>query len=362
MLPLFLAAALCPFQPNPNFGFYQWSSVEPAAILEKLAAASHARKTGLVRIYLGPRYDYHSPVLAESRARLSPDQAWRQPHIRALLDDPCLPTIVLSVYAARNYGAGPDDINLNRPWSKLDEDAEYAQMLALANGLYDAYGADDRTFILANSEADARLLDIANYTGSLPLAIANVTAWQRTRYRALQDARLRHARAKLRILNAFEISLVNLEIVASGATFEQRPDGTINALTAIVPKVPFDILSYSAYESINAPFETGAIDTPPADIAKRLKRDLAKLRRATVKPIMIGELGFSRHEFDALPSGGLAPRLQAALAAIRQIHPAYTVLWQAFDGTLPDNTPDGFGLLEPSSPAPAILKQFLSAR
>ena len=359
MIAALLVAAVCPFVPNATFGFYQWASTAPSDVLERTQEALHRLHAGLVRIYLGPRYDYHSAVLAEGRQRLGPDEAWRQPHIRRLLDDPCISTVVLTAYPARNYGSGPDDINLNRPWSKLDEAAEYAQMFALADGLYREYGQQARTFILANSEADARLLEIANYTGSLQDALKNIIAWQRTRYRAVADARLKHAGARLRVLNAFEISLVNLEIVRDGGGFRHDTDGTVNALTSIVPQVPFDILSYSAYESINSPFETGAIDTPPAAITQRLVRDWRRLRRATAKPIMIGELGFSRREFDALPTGGVTPRLDAALSALRRIRPAYTVLWQAFDGVRADGSSDGFGLLEAEGSAEAVIRKYL---
>ena len=168
------------------------------------------------------------------------------------------------------------------------------------------------------------------------------------------------SKARLRVLNAFEISLVNLGISKAGAKFVQAPTGGTNALRAVVPTVPFDLLSYSAYESINAPYQTGAVNTPPADIAVRLKRDMAALRRATSKPVMIGELGFSRRDFDSLPTGGVKERLAASLAAIEQIRPAYTVLWQAFDGTLPDGEPDGFGLLGPDATAASVIESFMT--
>jgi hypothetical protein len=82
------------------------------------------------------------------------------------------------------------------------------------------------------------------------------------------------------------------------------------------------------------------------------------LRRATSKPIMIGELGFSRLDFDTLPTGGVKERMAAALAAVEQTGPAYTVFWQAYDGTRPDGSPDGFGLLEPASQAGPVIHEF----
>ena len=355
-----LLAAVCPYTPNATTGFYQWAATKPAQVLQRTAEQLHQLHAGLIRIYLGPRYDYQRPVLAANRARMLPAKEIDRPEIRRLLDDPCLPTIVLSVYPARDYGAGLDDINLNRPWSAQDAEAESSQLRALTERLYAVLGNQDKTVIIANSEADSRLLDVANYTGSLPLAIANITAWQRVRFNAINAARAAHPNAKLRVLNAFEISLVNLGIDKSGAQYTKVAGRGTNALRAIVPNVPFDLLSYSAYESTNSPYQTGAINTPPADITARLIRDLAVLGRATKKPIMIGELGYSRPVFDKLPTGGVTQRLAAAFSAIEKARPVYVVLWQAFDGPLADGAPDGFGLLEPASISRQTIQSFLN--
>jgi hypothetical protein len=355
-----VVALTCPFVPNAAVGFYQWAATRPAQVLQRTADQLHQIHAGLIRIYLGPRYDYQRAVLAANRVRMLPVKEIDRPEIRRLLDDPCLPTIVLSVYPARDYGAGLDDINLNRPWSAQDAEAESSQLRALTERLYALLGNQNKTVIIANSEADSRLLDIANYTGSLPLAISNITAWQQARYNAIKAARAAHPNAKLRVLNAFEISLVNMGIDKSGARYTKVAGRGTNALRAIVPNVPFDLLSYSVYESTNSPYQTLAINTPPSDITARLLRDLAILGRATKKPIMIGELGFSRPAFDKLPTGGVNQRLAAAFAAFEKVRPAYVVLWQAFDGPLPDGAPDGFGLLEPTSTSRQTIQSFLN--
>ena len=360
MLALLLAA-VCPFVPNAEVGFYQWAALMPAAALHQTVDKLHELKAGLIRLYIGPRYDYEHVVLSQERVRRLPSEAIVQPVMRAILEDPCIPTIILSVYTGRDYGAGPNDVNLHRSWSEADTWAETSQLMALAEQLYATIGDQNKTVIIANSEADARLLEIGNYTGSLDLAVANITKWQRARYQAIARARLRHPYAKLRLLNAFEISLVNLGMETSGAQFKATPTGAINALRTIVPNVPFDLLSYSAYESINSPYQTGAVNTLTVEVGGRLTRDLATLRRATAKPIMIGELGFSRWDFDNLPTGGVSKRLESAFAAISAVRPAYTVLWQAFDGTLPDGAPDGFGLLEPSSTAIETIQSFVES-
>jgi hypothetical protein len=358
---LLLAAALCPFTPNPKIGFYQWAAAEPAHVIERTAGKLHDLHAGLIRLYLGPRYDYAHPALDASRARHQPAEALRQ--YKSVLEDPCLPTVVLSAYPARDYGGGLDDISLNRRWSPADRQAETEQLLALAEVIYEIAGDQPKTVIIANSEADSRLVDIANYTGSVDMALQNISLWQRARYQAIARARLRHPHAKLRLLNAFEVSLINLGIERRNGRFQTVPGGGPNALRNIVPYVPFDLLSYSAYETTNSPYQDFAVNTPPADTRTRLFRDWPLLQRAAAgRPIVIGELGYSRRDFDALSTGGVVPRLQVALDTLRQLQPSYITLWQAFDGTLPDGAPDTFGLLEPGSAAEPLLRKAIAGR
>jgi hypothetical protein len=341
---LALLLAACAFAQNPRVGFYQWTSAHPGDALTAAREAVKQAGAGLLRIYVGPRWDY----IAERRTRATPLELMKLERYRAALTDPAIPTLVLSVYPGIDYGAGLDDLNLNRPWSAREEKAEYEQIHELAAWLLREHGPLAKTVLIANSEADARLGEIVEYTGDAKLAIANVTAWQRTRHRAIEDARRAFPAAKLQLRSVFEISRVNTFV-----------EGRWNALTAVVPQVPFDVLSYSAYESANAPFETGRLDTPPAGVTDRLLRDWAKLKAATSKPVMIGELGFSLEQFEPLKSGGVLPRMNAALAALRRMNPAYVVFWQAFDMPVNGLEPVRWGLLEPGHPARAALAAYI---
>jgi hypothetical protein len=376
LLPV-LFALVCPFTPNPRVGFYQWESAagesapggggEATRILDRAVEQMHQVRAGLVRIYLGPRYDYNFPVLSPRRFRGTPVEMLEQEQARSVMEDPCAPTVVLTVYPAIDYGEGLDEIHLSRPWGAAEEKAEYEQVRALAELVLSRYGGSEKTVIVSNSEADSRLEEIADYTGSREIAIRNLTERQRTRYRAISEARAAHPEAKLRLLSAFEISLVNARIrEGKGGDFVRGPgaknaDGGFNALHDIVPHVPFDVLSYSAYETTNSPYETANPDTAAKDVTARLVRDLSLLKQAAGKPIMIGELGFARDLFDGLPTGGAEDRLRAALAAIEQAQPAYVVFWQAFDG--PDQGAGyyKFGLLEPDTGMQAVLQPFISA-
>ena len=361
-LLLFLAS-LSFAQPNPRVGFYQWESPVSSGLLRTARPRIESTGAGLLRIYLGARFDYISPVLSPHRFEGLPDptpaRILQLPWYRALLDDPALPTLVFTVYSSIDYGAGRDDINLLRPWSAREERAEYDQIFALSNLLLGDYGNLKKTVILANHEADNRMLEIMPHTGSPELAIRNLAAWQNTRFRAVDDARRRWPKARLKLLNAFEISLVNLAIFQDGHHFRIGPHGRWNALREVVPQVHYDLLSYSCYESINSPFETGNVNTPAAQTGPRLLRDLALIARAARAPVMNGKLGFAREYFDPLPTGGVTARLDSALAALRQARPPYVVFWQAFDAPRGRPEPYGFGLLEPGRPVPDVLLRFI---
>jgi hypothetical protein len=295
---------------------------DPADLLTQARRYAVAAGARVFRFYLGPRFpsDYR-PVVA----------------------DPALSTIIMTVYTSRDYGAGLDDLNLNRPWSEADAEAERRQITWLCEDLYERFGQSPKTVILTNSEADEKLLEIMNYTASPERAIENLVAWTNTRHRAIAAARRPHAR--LRIVHGFEISLVNLAIGPDGAGgFRKSPNGRWNALRDVVPRVRFDVLLNSTYESINSPYETQDINTDPALTGVRLRRDLDRIQRAARgslsdtgrllygdRFIAAGELGFARDRFERLPTGGVLPRLMSALRAAIAWGCPYIVLWQVFD-------------------------------
>jgi len=339
-LLLALCAAGLVLAQNPRIGFYQWTSAHPGDALTAAREAVKRSGAGLLRIYLGPRYDY----LGERRTRTTPLDLMKLKRYRAALTDGAIPTVALTVYPGIDYGAGLDDINLMRPWSPREEKAEYTQIFELVDWMLSEHGALAKTVLIANTEADARLKEIVEYTDDERLAMANLTAWQKARYRAVEDARRKHPGAKMRVLNVFEISFINTRVARDW-----------NALSAVVPNVPFDVLSYSAYETTNAPYETGKLDAAPADIARRLTRDWAKLKRATAKPVMIGELGFSLENFpDA------AARMRVALDTLRALRPEYVVFWQAFDMPRNGLGPVRWGLLEAGHPAAGTIRDFIA--
>jgi hypothetical protein len=364
--------------PASQVGFYQWVGVAPRGETDDLLTAARERTTslglGLFRFYLGPRFDYAHPYLSperfaddEARAR-TPADILRIPRYAAVLEDPALQTVILTVYASMDYGAGPDDLNLFRPFGNAEREAETRQIEALCELLYERWGDKAKTVILANHEADEKLMEILNYRDEPQAAIDALAAWTNARHDAIARVRERHPDAKLRVLHAFEIAAVNLHIRKEQYRYgKSARAGGFNALDDVLPKIRSDLVSYSAYESVNSPYATQAIASPPEDIAPRLIRDLDRIRDAAQSSIsafgraifddrfvMIGELGLARDRFEALPLGGVLPRFEIAFKAAMEWGCPYITVWQAFDAPRKGVEPWGFGAFDHAGDQPRL--------
>lgn len=355
-----------------RLGLYQW--VSPGQEPDLLTAARE-RGTALgmrtFRLYLGARYDYRLPYLDPARfggtVPKTPGPILEIPRYQAVLEDPALSTVILTAYGSMDYGSGPDDVNLLRPFGDRERAAVHAQTLELSRLLLTRFGDQPKTVIIANNEADEKLMEIANYTGDPELAIRNVTEWIRARQEAVERARDEFPQARLRLVHAFEISVVNLRIGNVGRRYAKTARGEgLSALTHVLPDIRADLISYSSYESINSPFETRNPDSPPDEVAVRLERDLKIIREAAAGSIsafgrsefgdgyvMIGELGFARETFER--RGGVLPRLYYAIdTALRQGCP-WIILWQAFDAPRLGRRAWGYGLRNDADEAPALI-------
>ncbi len=371
---LLMAAALAGQQP-PRLGLYQWQGVNPDG--GDLLTASRRRATEMgatvFRLYLGARFDYQRPLLSPARFAgelerpVTPAGIVGLERYRSVIEDPALQTIVLTAYSAIDYGAGPDDINLLRPWSEREDRAVREQIGALCRRLFERYGALDKTIVIANHEADEKLMEMLNHTADHERAIGNLVAWTNARFDAVAGARAEHPQAKLRIFHAFEISAVNLNIGLVRDRFAKTVRPGWNALRDVLPRIRTDLISYSAYESTNSPYDSLNADTPPPDTATRLRRDLDRIRRAargqvseigrkffSDEFVMIGELGFPRDRYEGLSTGGLLPRWIHAVRAGIDWGCPYVVLWQVFDAPRLGGEAWGFGAYDKAGRAPVL--------
>jgi len=375
---LLLALLSAPLAAQPErVGLYQWVGVAPEGVSDQLTAARERTTElglGVFRLYLGARYDYQRPYLSPERFEGDLDDArtpasiLQIPRYAAVLDDPRLSTVIFTVYESRDYGGGPDDINLLRPWSEDDARLVNQQISELCGLLYERWGDQPKTVILSNHEADEKIMEILQHSGGdLDLARRNLASWMQTRQTAVERARAEHPGASLQIFNAFEISVVNLRVARTAGRYQKTNIASgVTALEQIVPLIRTDLISYSAYESVNSPYQTRRPDAPE-QIRARLERDLEKIRRAAgpsisaagrarfgEKFVMLGELGFPREKFEPLPSGGVLPRLETALETALDWGAPYVVLWQAFDAPRLGAEGWGYGVFDSQGRPPKL--------
>ena len=123
---LALAFQLSAADLKERIGFYQWvgpparqGEPDPLTAARERATALGAK---VFRLYVGARFDYihrlYSPRRFQSdpvEGPLTPAKITALPRYRAVLEDPLLETVILTVYPVADYGAGPDDMNLARP-------------------------------------------------------------------------------------------------------------------------------------------------------------------------------------------------------------------------------------------------------
>jgi len=375
-----LAASLLTAQRElgRRIGVYQWSGVVPLGFETDLLTLAREKTTALgsrvFRFYLGARFDYRLPELAPSRFVADGPEARtlvavaKLPRYRAVFADPLLETVIVSAYPALEYGGAYDDVDLLRPIGERELRAEREQIADLVRYWCLEFGDLPKTFILANNETDEKLMEILNHSDSPELAIENLVAWASARQEAVEQARAEFPDARLRVLNAFEISIVNLRIARLRETWRKSARGEgYSALQDILPRIRCDLISYSAYESTSGPYAGGSADRDPSETYERLRRDLEIIRRRGSSSIsargrelfdsefvMIGELGFARDRFEYLPTGGVLPRFHAALSAAVDAACPYTVIWQAFDAPRSGSKASGFGLYDRRSRAPRL--------
>ena len=116
---LAVTAALSQSTLPRRIGFYNGSGCCPAdAEADLLTEARHrsvAVGARVFRFYVGARFDYIHPPYSPRRfsrdgisGPLTPARIVRIPRYRAVLEDPNIETVILTVYPISDYGGGPD--------------------------------------------------------------------------------------------------------------------------------------------------------------------------------------------------------------------------------------------------------------
>ncbi|HXE76453.1 MAG TPA: hypothetical protein VNN18_12585 [Candidatus Xenobia bacterium] len=337
-------------------GIYHWLGKAPAAATaaggdEMTAALPDLQRFGVgtVRVFVGGRYDYLHPKNSPQRfseiegpVRLAKILAL--PRYRQLFENPQFRTVWLTAYPVHDYGGGPDEIDLRRRVSGREWKQEARQMREMVEWLYQNFSESDKVVLLSNHEADEKLREILDAGADPKLALDNVVRNLRTRFEAVEAARRKFPRARLKVLFGVEIALRQLRLrrTANG-TYEKTTEG-LNALESVLPRLRYDFVSFSSWEAMGRKDVDRALREALEDINRRTRGGLTNAGKKQFgdRPVLVGEFGYSRQW--SFSPGILESWLAAMVSVVRDALVPYAVYWQLYD----DMEGGGeFGLIDP---------------
>lgn len=164
-----------------------------------------------------------------------------EPAHKAALDLPHA-QVVLWTYALGAHG-----------WDKASREKEYPEIRAFAEHLLKTYNGAGRTFYLGHWEGDWALSP-AEHLGPdgrktreiRPERVQDMIEWLRMRQRAIDDAKAAVPHDDVQVYHYTEVNLVQRAMTNEPGSFVVRD---------VLPHVPVDFVSYSAYDSQNGDLE-----------------------------------------------------------------------------------------------------------
>jgi hypothetical protein len=198
-----------------------------------------------------------------------------------------------------------------KKFTPKDEQAEEECFASLTRHLLRTYTHTHKTFIIQNWEGDWALRgSFKPATKPTPAATAAMIRWLTARQRAVERARAEFPTSGARVFHACEVNLVR----------QAQVQGAPSVTTDVLPHVPVDLASYSAWDTKNS----------PEQFAEALAF-IAKHKRPT-EPF--GKHGVYVGEF-GLPESEVTPQLafertSALLAEAQRFGCPYAVYWQLY--------------------------------
>ncbi len=321
-------------------GLYSFSKTD---YLNEGAAAAHAIGARCIKVSLSLDTDNPSsklyPFHSQWPAVATLDALAATPYYRALFAREFDTFILTAFRSGRSAGYWRDR------FSSEDEQAEEECFAALTRHLLRTYAQTRKTFILQNWEGDWALrgsFDPA--TKPTPAATAAMIRWLAARQRGVARARAEFATGGARVFHACEVNLVR----------QAQVQGEPGVTTDVLPQVPVDLASYSAWDTKDSPAQFAAA---LAFIAKHKRR---------TEPF--GEHGVYVGEF-GLPESEATPQLafertRALLAEARRFGCPYAVYWQLYCNEPTTKPPKmnadykGFWLVRPDGTRSPVCRLF----
>jgi len=287
-------------------GLYSFSETD---YLNEGAAAAHAIGARCIKVSLSLDTDNPSPKLysfhSQWPAVATLDALADTPYYRALFAREFDTFILTAFRPGRSAGYWRES------FSAEDEQAEEECFASLTRNLLRTYAQTRKTFIIQNWEGDWALrgsFDPA--TKPTPGATAAMIRWLAARQRGVSRARAEFVTGGARVFHACEVNLVR----------QAQVQGAPSVTADVLPNVPVDLASYSAWDTKNS----------PTQFAEALAF-IAKHKRPT-EPfgehgVYVGEFGLP--ESEATPQVAFE-RTTALLAEAKRFGCPYAVYWQLY--------------------------------
>jgi hypothetical protein len=330
-----IVAALVPAVDGASvgsrIGIYHWGGRFPHSITEGVQAI--AEMGGKVaRIALSSRYYRDYNISPQCYPDFTLAAALDIPDVREALEHPAIEVYILTAYDGASFGDCERQRFLDPEFYSAENTAALVQEYSdFTLALYRRYQGTRKKFIVSNWESDNAIycghayyfatvpavrddctLHYAEYAGvsSPEEALRGLKLWLQARARGMLDGRLRalaEGIGGMRVYAAPEINIVRA----------LRESGWKSVLYDVLPSVMFDYVSYSAYESINAPDPSAALHADLDTIAAVIGSN----------SIIVGETGFSRTAWGSEHLN----RSSRAISAALDWGVDYVIQWQLYD-------------------------------
>jgi hypothetical protein len=287
-------------------GLYSFSETD---YLNEGAATAHAIGARCIKVSLSLDTENPSPKLysfhSQWPAVATLDALADAPYYRALFAREFDTFILTAFRPGRSAGYWRES------FSAEDEQAEEECCASLTRHLLRTYAQTRKTFIIQNWEGDWALRGSFDPAAKpTAAATAAMIRWLAARQRGVARGRAESAAGGARVFHACEVNLVR----------QAQVQGAPGVTTDVLPHVPVDLASYSAWDTKDS----------PAHFAEALAF-IAKHKRRT-EPF--GEHGVYVGEF-GLPESEASPQLAfertaALLAEAQRFGCPYAVYWQLY--------------------------------
>jgi len=306
--------------------------------LLETAKVIRAMGSDTLKISLTARYctvEYHLP--RDPAIRSLHDLVERQPSVRAVLDMG-FTNYIFWAYAFSQYRGGDTQQALGSfqdGFSDAEAIAVYREIHDLAAWLLATYDGTGKRFYIGHWEGDWHLRwDYDMKRPLRPETVEGMIRWLATRQRAIDDARRETPHHGVEVYGYTEVNLVR-----------RGMRGEPCATTEMLPRVDVDYVSYSAWDSTNAPASAEAMREsllPALDFIEAHLRPRSGLPPG--KRVWIGEFGYPAIKFSAAQAD---LRTRWVIRTGLEWGCPFVLYWELYNNEVePDGTQRGYWMID----------------